>query len=259
MNKIVIGEAVRTAWRFWRGNTRAAAGALGLATAGFVLSDWGKASGEPPLQLFGILANLSGSLMGAGALFRMDLADLHPGDPAFRAGPGGFQWGRQELRLLGTGLLVLAALVAPMLVIGGGGFALSRGLGGADAHPTAAATVVETLSTALGFCLGVYLAARLALGPAASVAAKRFTTGWALTRGRVWPILGAYLATLGPVILVYVALGATLSLIAPAQASLAMLAGIILVIGILVTFVQLPLAVGVLAHLYRKATAEPVR
>jgi len=109
--KVSVMEAVASAVHFAQANVRHVAGILALVMVANIAGDvvggsaFGIALGSAITVLIGVIAN--------GALLRLAFADEHPGDPEFRVGPQGFQWGKPETRLLGAVLLVfLFALLA---------------------------------------------------------------------------------------------------------------------------------------------------
>jgi len=71
----------------------------------------------PALGLVGTVARVGIATMTTGALFRIGVEPDHPGDPAYAVGPGGFQWGALEWRVLGANLLLGAVLLIPLIVL----------------------------------------------------------------------------------------------------------------------------------------------
>ena len=255
MSKINIGEAVRAAWMFWRTHTREAAGVLSLATAGGILSSWGGMMAIPAALTLGSFVNFAGAVMGGCALMRLALADRHPSDAAFVPGRAGYQWTRQEWRAIGATCAGIIALIVPWLAIGFTGVGVYNLVAGPPPQG-GGLSPVGVISVFLGLAIGGYLAMRVFLAPIASLDHKRFTLAWSLTKGHVWSILLAYLATVGPLLLFYMVANAIIRSIPPTQVGIAASLAGFAVVGLSAEFVQIPVTIGVLAHLYR-ALAPP--
>ena len=126
-SQLSVGGAIGYAWTLWRERARSIWGVLALASLAATVLLAGDLSNNQQITLVGQLAAVVCQLMVQGAVFRLALADLHPGDPAFVPGPSGVQWRRMEWRLLGASLLaylflaivvVLCAVVVLAVPIG---------------------------------------------------------------------------------------------------------------------------------------------
>jgi hypothetical protein len=251
--KISVMEAVRAAGDFARANVRHVAGVL---VAVLVLNIASGAAVRTPLGFFIGLAGFVIGVMANAALLRLALAGDHPGDPEFRIGPQGFQWGKPELRLLGAmALLVLFMLLAALflfliaLVVAVATYSLG------DPHaamPSDYTQLPPNLQLAFSVLLLIFLLAcvwvgvRLCLYPAATITEKKvqlFST-WHLTRGQFWPIFAALLTLFVPVLLLAMAVQAA-SAYPVVQGALAV------VLNVGVTFGVAPMVIGLYAHLYR--------
>ena len=250
--KVPVLEAVRAAVRFAQVNVPKAAGALTLV---MLLNIAGGMTGRAVYLAFafGVLGLLAG-VMANAALLRLAFAEEHPGDPEFRLGPFGLQWGRPELRLLGAVLLVmlfvvLAALLMVLLAIIVSVATLAangvHAVAPDPAHLPPAAQVAVSLLILVFALAGLWVAVRICLYPAATVAEQRvqvFST-WKLTQGAFWPIFAAILLLLAPAFLLVLAIQAARALPA-AQAALSV---IFSAVG---AFVIGPMITGLYAYLY---------
>jgi hypothetical protein len=201
--------------------------------------------------LFGVIAQ--------GALYRLAFAGEHGGDPEFRVGPLGLQWGRAETRLLGAKLLLYLLFFIAMLflamilivVLGAGMFV--NGTGASSLHSASMASPPldpqqmskVILYFAPLFLVVLYVYLRICLFGAATVAERKvmvFST-WSLTRGNVLPILGA-------LFLIAVPLG-VLDLLAglPGEPRTATIV-IGLVTCVIDAFLIRPMSCGLYAYLY---------
>ena len=215
------------------------------------------------------MLQVAGWTVAYGALMRLAFAPDHPGDPAFRVGRGGFQWGRVEWRLLGlaAAATVLGALAAAVVVAAYVAGALISGGFSASAPPRPSAAGLILILVAV--CGTIYVALRLSLAAAATVDREELTLfrTWPVTRGQVWPLLGAHLlvgAVVVGVSLVALLGGSAIgtmaaALVGGAQAGpKAEFAGARIAVAvtafagaIVQAFVGLPLGVGVSAAFYR--------
>jgi hypothetical protein len=250
--------ALRAANEFRRRRTAEAIGSLTLCAGGGALMALGQWSGQPLAQVSGAFVEAAGWTMGGAALMRLAFADEHGGEKAFRPGRQGLQWTAQEWRFLAAAVLrsiaVIAAFAIPYLL------ALAAAIAFGHAGSTSPAAVIALgLGVLAAIVAVIYVAARLSLARAASVSSQRITMGWGVTKGQVWPILGAFLLlSLGIVALVAAVflLAAGLEAVAgvfgsgPEAESRAQ-ATSTLVSALVVAYLQLPLSVGLEAYLYR--------
>ncbi|HTK36421.1 MAG TPA: hypothetical protein VL358_14210 [Caulobacteraceae bacterium] len=256
--------AVKAANEFRRRHTGDAVGALLFALAGALLSALGQESHRAVVQTVGVLIQLAGGLMAAGALMRLAFADEHPGEAVFRPGRFGLQWGAPEWRLLGAGVLLglicSLAFLAAMVV--GFGFGAALGFWLAEGRDSVITIAVEW-GIGLGFLGAFYVGIRLILSAPATISLQRVTVlkVWPLTRGQVWPILAAvalivlilFAVAMLPLLLSAVAVAAVVWASHGDREMAGLLGALIgtLVAGLVVNFGQIPLLVGLYAHLYR--------
>jgi len=253
------GDFTRVAWRgAWAVQALFAAGAamLFVAVRGRLASDVGW-----DLSAIGLAVMATTAAPLVAALLRLRL-----GGSAFRGlGPAGLQFGLAELRLLviaagwaaGTLLAVL-----PLIAISAFVFVVFRDAGMASL-PMVGEVRVSFLVVAgvwlLGLAAYVYVAGRMLLTLPASVGKRRLVLShaWALSRGQVGGLLGGLLLSLGPgVAAVFAAIQLDrLAVQDPDWGALsswplpdAILAGA--VFGSLLSFIQIPLTLGVLAAVY---------
>src|SRR5690349_13760924 len=105
MSNVPVLQAVQAAEAFRRLHWRRVAGILGAVALGSTLSEAGAMSGQLDLLTWGRPLYIVSAVVAYAALFRLAFIDEHPDDPEFSPGPGGFQFGRTETRLLGVGAL----------------------------------------------------------------------------------------------------------------------------------------------------------
>ncbi len=206
---------------------------------------------NPAAALVRLVAALV-SVMAAGALLRLAFVDEHPGDATFRVGPLGLQWGMPEWRLLGglalLGFLTLLAFLAWLMAvfIFGAAAVVASGSQTAQAgHPSPAALQTAGALAVVVLAIGIWIAVRVCLYPAATVSLSRlqvFST-WTLTKGQFWPILAATLLLSLPAIVL-----SALATHVTAHSSTALLG---LLWSAVNAFVELPLLNGLYAYLYR--------
>jgi hypothetical protein len=193
--------------------------------------------------LFGVIAQ--------GALYRIAFANEHSGDPEFRMGPLGLQWGKPEMRLLGAHLLLfflffLGLLFWVMILIvsmGAGMFVSGTGAAPLAPTPEQASHMLAAFAPLFVIALGVFV--RVCLYSAATVAERRiavFST-WPLTRGHFWPILAM-------VVLLVLPVGVLNLLTAWSGAPRVVTAVIELATCVLDAFLIRPMYCGLYAHLY---------
>ena len=264
-SNVPVMQSVRAAYQFWRVAWRPAAAALALVTLVSTLQSYWSLRDANGLSLlmFGLL--LLVSPIALGALYRAAFADEHPGDPAFKPGRGGLQWGAMEWRLLGASLLlllfaiILLALFAMLLVIAVVMLAGGSGLSGQASPEEIAASLGVTgvlLLLALFLVIAatfIYLGVRLGLVmPATAVSGKVmvFET-WPLTKGQFWPILGAMILVALPTIITAFLVAFVQAQAGDATPSPAVAGGLALLTSIIAGFVQAPLSAGLVAYLYR--------
>ena len=216
--KISVQASIKAAFEFARVNAPKAAGVLSIILLFDVAAVLAPASTSltPTLlalkgfeALFGVIAQ--------GALYRLALADAHGGDPEFRTGRLGLQWGKPESRLLGAHLLLfflvfLGVLFWVMILIvslGASMFANSAGAGSLGAPSLGSAPISPTPQQASQLLLTfaplglvfLFVYVRICLYGAATIAERKvavFST-WRLTRGHFWPILAAMLLIAVPI------------------------------------------------------------
>ena len=116
-SQLSVGGAIGYAWTLWRQRARSIWGVLALASLAATVLLAGDLSNNQEITLVGQLAVILCQMMVQGAVFRLALADLHPGDPTFAPGPSGLQWRRMEWRLLGANLLA-AVFMAIVSILG---------------------------------------------------------------------------------------------------------------------------------------------
>jgi hypothetical protein len=154
------------------------------------------------LPMYGVLTLFS--LIFYPVLYAaMNRAVLRPRDDAF----GYLRLGGDELRqlwllLIYAGMFLAAYFVLILLV----GLAAAIGMvaGGGGAGEIAAVLIPAILIVGV-FCGLVVLAVRLSLASAITFATKKLNPfgSWTLTRGRFWPMLGAYLLALFMAVIVW--------------------------------------------------------
>lgn len=158
-----------------------------------------------PGDLFGqmVLIQLLAAIIVVVAFAAVVRAVARPADDRFAY----LRAGMDELRLLGLGVLYLAAFfVAELVVILA--LVLIGLLIGAVLGKTAAIAVVALLAIA-AFCGVIYAQVRISLAGAMTVIRRRIVIrdAWHATRGRFWTLFGAYLVLF--VIFMVVALAVT--------------------------------------------------
>ncbi|ATQ42481.1 hypothetical protein [Caulobacter mirabilis] len=266
-NTVSAGEGARAGYGFIRQAWRGAPGALVLsavAAAAYLYVDFaGLGRGALAATL---LFSVAVGVIAQGALLRLALK-------LDGLGPAGLQWRGLETRLLGLTLLtaLLFAVVVLVLIIvilcvvlglsmAGGGRAI---VDDADwiaslGAPGAIALVVISLG---GAAFIMWLSLRLSLAPAATAVAGRIQllNTFDLTKGRVWPILGAFIIVGLPIFAIAFVGGALSAMgegAAPGGAALA----VAVVSGLLTAFVYTPAAIGLIAYLHgRLAPAGDAR
>ena len=248
-----ILDSVRAAIAFARVSTPKVAGVLALV---ILLNIAGDMARDRFAEIATFVAALLASLMANAALLRLAFADEHSGDPEFRIGRQGFQFGQPELRLLGAILLLalfgLLALLFLLLLVIIFTVALLVTVHGQTVAPTAASKLPPDVQLMLSglvliFALALlWVAVRVCLYPAATIARKRvqvFST-WRLTAGSWWRIFAAFVLLLLPALLLALLLGVS-------QGVPMMQAAFAIISAAVNAFVEVPLFCGLYAHLYR--------
>jgi hypothetical protein len=227
MAKIGAGTAIAESFGFLPEGWRRAAGAMCILVAITVILQAVKVLPQPTAGLVTLAVlpfQMAASVMATGALYRVELARDHAGDPVFGVGQGGLQWGQVEWRVLAAGLvvgLILGLVAVGVLVIWGivlgamsaagafdlsvlqrvqgGGQAALAAVGELFAGPAGWATAAVILP---GVALLSYLGARLSLLAVRSADTQSFNLGaaWSATKGATGAIILAsivfYLATM---------------------------------------------------------------
>ena len=254
-------EVVRAAILFARTNVARVAGVLALVMLLNVASEM--AGGASAIALT-VVATLLGSLMANAALLRLAFAEEHPGDPDFRIGPQGFQFGRPELRLLGAivllGLFFCLAFLFFLVLAFIFTIALVAAVHGQTVVPSNPDQLPPDVRSMLSVLILVFVGAllwaavRLCLYPAATIADKRiqvFST-WRLTATSWWRIFAAFLILLLPAIVLA-------GFIKASQAYPALQAGFAVLSAAVNAFVEVPLFCGLYSVLYKMLrTPAPV-
>jgi hypothetical protein len=110
---------------------------------------------------------------------------------------GFLRFGADELRQLGLAILTFLLFLAA-------NFGLFGVIFGSASSP--AGGFVLVVGVLGGFAALIYVAVRLSLAPALTFESRRINLlgSWALTRGRFWPLLGAYVLTVALVAMVWI-------------------------------------------------------
>ncbi len=206
--KISVQASVKAAFEFARVNAPKAAGVLSIILLLDIASILTPVSASPSPALLALkgLEALFG-VIAQGALYRLAFAKEHGGDPEFRIGPLGLQWGKPELRLLGADMLLVFLFILALLfwaiilivTLGAGMFV--NGTAAAPVSPTSQQASQMLLAFAPLILPTLFVYVRICLYGAATVAERKvsvFST-WRLTRGNFWPILGAVLVIAVPI------------------------------------------------------------
>jgi hypothetical protein len=265
MARVSIIEAARAANAFRRANWARAIGPMVLIVIGSTLNRLWQKSAPAPSGLAG-LVEVAGWVMAYGALYRLALAEDHPGDAAFEPGRSGFQWRGLEWRLIAVALLgVLIALAAGVL-FGVGYVAVN---GGVPTGPLAHVSPATVLVGVVVACAAVYVAVRLSMAAPATVdrGQIRFFRTWPLTRGAALAIFGANLLVAAVVLgislvavfggmAIGVLIGSAASFAAAPEAKMGAIttftgAGAAFGAAVVHAFVGVPLSVGVSTAIYR--------
>jgi len=250
--KISVQASVKAAFQFAKVSAPKTAGVLSiilLLDIAAILTP-GSASVSPTiLALKGLEALVA--VIAQGALYRLAFANAHIGDPEFRIGPLGLQWGKPEMRLLGAHLLLfflffLGLLFWVMILIvslGAGMFVSGTAAAPLSPTPQQASQMLLAFLPLILPALFVYV--RICLYGAATVAERKISvfSTWRLTRGNFWPILGAFL-------LISVPIGVLNLLAALPGEPRAATAALELFTCVLDAFLIRPMSCGLYAHIY---------
>lgn len=257
-NTISVREGVRAGYGFIPAAWRAVAGALILAAvtgASYFYAD--AAHLGRPAVLAALVAHFLVGAVAQGALFRLALDQTGNG-------PLGLQWRGLESRLLGLTLLTLLFFVVVVLVLTivvaaaiigvsiAAGVPFQPGNPGWLGEMGLVGGLILALVVIAAYVVFVWLAVRLSLASAATAAVGRIQllSTFPLTKGHVWRLLGSLLIVAAPVIAAALATGVATGLAGglpdPATAAFA------IVTGLLVAFVYLPAAAGLLVYIYRR-------
>jgi hypothetical protein len=250
--KISVQASVRAAFQFAKVTAPKTAGVLSiilLLDIASVLTP-GSASPSPGLLALKGFEALFG-VMAQGALYRLAFASEHVGDPEFRIGPLGLQWGKPEMRLLGADLLLvflffLALLFwAMILIVSMGASMFVKGTAAAPLSPTPQQASQMLLAFVPLILPALFVYVRICLYGAATVAERKISvfSTWRLTRGNFWPILGAVFLIAVPI--------AVLNLLSalPGEPRAATIV-LELLTCVLDAFLIRPMSCGLYAHIY---------
>lgn len=258
MQRIDIFKGADAAIAFWWRQTGAAVGPLVLYVICITLMGLTHDNPSPGwllLDSFAIIGFCASFVMGATALLRRALVlegvEVEPDHGRF-----GFQWTAQEWRFITANAAAFGAAALPVLFLG-----LPSG-----SLILIASKLSEPLSVVLGTAFGIatalaaiYVALRVSLAPAATVAQSNIVLGWSQTKGRIWELLGVYALVLlvaGIVMLVLTGAGALAGLVFRNALAGAedgpMRAGAAIGYALGTAFAQFPLLAGASAHLYAR-------
>lgn len=249
-------ELFRAGVAFARGAVPQVLGVLAVGGAGALVRAMGEWTRSGGLVGIGSLVEVVAWIAGGAAMTRLAFADEHhPGDPAFRVGPQGFQWGRPEWRFLGANFVIFAAAMLAVAVPMVAALVLALPFGAGAGEPSVIGSAIVGAGLLVGVALAVFLGVRLSMAPTASIAERRLTIPWAMTKEHLRPLLGTYLLVVLAWLLTIVVLTIVCGIIASGaggsaevrQQAAGTLAG-----GLAGLFVQLPLTVGAGAAAYRR-------
>jgi hypothetical protein len=214
MSKVKVGAAIGASFRYLPLAWRRAGGIMAASVfAAMVFGIARAAAPTPLLSLTQFVVQLALGTMATGALYRIQLAADHGGDPSYALGPAGYQWGGLEWRVMGANLLLSILFILPLVVISivwGIGLGITlvghadvlQGLqSGSQAGRLATlgrlmvgpAGVITAVIFIPALAAAIYVLARLALFTlrAADIGAFDLPRAWSLTRGAVLAILVA--------------------------------------------------------------------
>jgi hypothetical protein len=250
--KISVQASVKAAFQFAKVSAPKTAGVLSiilLLDIAAILTPVSASVSPAILALKGFEALFA--VIAQGALYRLAFANAHVGDPEFRIGPLGLQWGKPEMRLLGAHLLLFFLLFLGLLFwvlilivsLGAGMFVSGTAAAPLSPTPQQASQMLLAFLPLILPALFVYV--RICLYGAATVAERKISvfSTWRLTRGNFWPILGAFLLISAPI--------GVLNLLAalPGEPRAAT-AALELFTCVLDAFLIRPMSCGLYAHIY---------
>ncbi len=274
-SQVSVGGSLVYAWTLLKQHWRAIWAVLALVSLAETVYVAGVYAMNNELLVGGAVAQLIANLVLFGAVFRLALADRHPGDPAFALGHAGLQWRRMEWRLLGAGslLMLFLAIIAVLGVVLVSAVALGIIINhGGAAPPTTPQAVLAALGPngqtvvsvilALVILALIYCYIRLSLAFVATADTGKVSVlaSWSLTKTQGWRILGALILVQLPLMLIESLIAAASDgggpgTGAPMSAEAAMLSA--LAIGAIFGCVIAPLSAGVLAYYYRHPSGPP--
>jgi hypothetical protein len=206
---------------------------------------------------------LAAGLTAAGALFRLGVAASVSDARRLGLGPGGLQFGRPELRILGAGAIVslFLGLVAIALAVAGAFLFNASGLADLEigglverARAGEAGAAVMAVFLALAAWILVQLSVRLSLFKPATVARGRMVSldAMALAQGNLWRLAAGLVVVMIPSLALAALCCGPIGADAPSIANLspARVWAVIDALGL--AFVQAPLAAGFLSEAYKR-------
>lgn len=259
-------EALEDATDFARDIWRDAWGVQGLFALGVALVFVSIQAGLPSaiawdLGTIGWALLLATILPLTGALIRLNIGGVALRD----LGPLGLQFGRGEaclfvLAIAGAGASLLALL--PLVAVSAIVFIVFHGLGMASLPLLGEVRIPFLIAAAVwiaGLGAYVYAGARLSLAPVATVGKRHLVLAqaWALGEGQVGAVLGALVFSLCPLILTvgllvwmdgWVTIDPILGRMRTWDLPQAALGGVVL--GAVMAFIQIPVALGVISAVY---------
>lgn len=251
MSAATVLPSLKAAFVFWRKGLAVAPGPLAIAVLASALSAWAAWTSASGLRSLAILLQVIGWVFASGAMGRLALAEDHPGDPAFRIGPYGFQATAQDRRgavayllCLCVSVLAFAASVALAIL-----FNEVLHLAGA---PEARIYVSAALAGVMMVCGLSFVGVRTSLALPASLDIQRVRVPWYMTQGHFWAVWAGW------VVIWLITAAACMALYAAAQPMVAgasteqAQAAPELIRGVVVSLVTLPLGIGLASWWYRR-------
>ena len=219
MSSVSVGAAMLASFAFlgtaW---TRAWGVLLALVLLGIAVQALSRSRPDLwPLSLLADLVLFVVATAAAGACYRIGLSPEHAGDPAFQVGPGGFNWGGVEWRVMGANIVVgltFGVIAVFAFIVWAVAFGVSAAAQGFDArslqgtagraeqiqaflHIMAGPVGIVTALIAIPLVVGlVFLAAKLALFAITAADTRGFNFGhaWTLTRGALAALIWTSIA-----------------------------------------------------------------